>query len=51
MAIAEHDGGSVDHFVEMMNEEARKIGATNTNFVNPSDCTMTITIQQHTMFT
>lgn len=36
MAIAEHVGGSVDHFVEMMNEEARKIGATNTNFVNPS---------------
>lgn len=36
MAIAEHIGGSVEHFVEMMNEEARNIGATNTNFVNPS---------------
>lgn len=36
MAIAEHVGGSVEHFVEMMNEEARNIGATNTNFVNPS---------------
>lgn len=36
MAIAEHVGGSVDAFVEMMNEEAQLIGATNTHFVNPS---------------
>lgn len=36
MAIAEHIGGSVEHFVEMMNEEVQNIGATNTNFVNPS---------------
>ncbi len=28
MMIAEHVGGSVDHFVEMMNEEAASIGAT-----------------------
>lgn len=35
MAIAEHLGGTVDHFVEMMNEEARLLGATNTHFVNP----------------
>lgn len=32
--IAENIGGSVDHFVEMMNEEAKRIGATNTNFAN-----------------
>lgn len=37
MAIAEHiGGGSIDHFVEMMNEEALLLGATNTHFVNPS---------------
>lgn len=37
--IAENIGGSVDQFVEMMNEEARSIGATNTNFVNPHGLT------------
>lgn len=36
MAIAEHLGGSVERFVEMMNEEARALGATNTHFVNPT---------------
>lgn len=35
MMIAENVGGSVDHFIEMMNEEALAIGATNTHFVNP----------------
>lgn len=35
MMIAENVGGSVEAFVSMMNEEARSLGATNTNFVNP----------------
>lgn len=35
MLIAENIGGSVEHFVEMMNEEAKALGATNTNFMNP----------------
>ena len=35
MLIAENIGGSVDHFLEMMNEKAHELGATNTNFVNP----------------
>lgn len=35
MMIAENVGGSVDHFVEMMNEEALRLGATNTSFANP----------------
>lgn len=35
MLIAENIGGSVEHFVEMMNEEAKRIGATNTSFANP----------------
>jgi D-alanyl-D-alanine carboxypeptidase len=39
MLIAEGIGGSVDHFVEMMNEEAQRLGATNTNFVNPHGLT------------
>ncbi len=36
VAIAEHIGGTTEQFVAMMNAEAREIGATNTNFVNPS---------------
>ncbi len=35
IAIAEHVGGSVDKFLEMMNEKAREIGALNTNFTTP----------------
>lgn len=33
--IAEHIGGSVEGFAAMMNQEAKTIGATNSNFVNP----------------
>ncbi|MGN0401102.1 MAG: D-alanyl-D-alanine carboxypeptidase family protein [Acetatifactor sp.] len=39
MMIAENVGGTVEHFVEMMNEEAQKIGATNTHFSNPNGLT------------
>ncbi len=39
MMIAEHVGGSVDNFVDMMNERAREIGATHTAFKNPSGLT------------
>lgn len=35
MAVAEHLGGSVDGFVEMMNVKAKEIGALNTHFANP----------------
>jgi D-alanyl-D-alanine carboxypeptidase len=35
-AIAEHIGGSVDGFVQMMNERASELGMTNTHFVNPN---------------
>lgn len=35
MTIAKHVGGSVENFVEMMNQESREIGATNTHFMNP----------------
>lgn len=33
--IAENVSGSVEAFVELMNEEAVKLGATNSNFMNP----------------
>lgn len=33
--IAEHIGGSVDGFVRLMNAEAWRLGANNTNFANP----------------
>lgn len=37
--IAEQYGGTVEHFCEMMNEEAKAIGATNSNFTNPHGLT------------
>ena len=33
--IAENISGSVEAFVELMNEEAAKLGATNSHFMNP----------------
>lgn len=39
MLIAENIGGTPEHFVEMMNEEALRLGATNTNFLNPHGLT------------
>ena len=36
VAIAEHVGGSVESFALMMNDEARRIGAVNSHFVNPN---------------
>lgn len=35
VAIAEHISGSTEEFVSLMNQEAKRLGATNTNFVNP----------------
>jgi len=35
VAIAEHISGSVEAFAELMNEEAKKLGAVDTHFVNP----------------
>jgi len=35
IAIAEHVGGSVENFADMMNKKAREIGANNTHFVTP----------------
>ncbi len=39
MMIAENVGGSVEHFVELMNQEALELGATNTHFMNPHGLT------------
>lgn len=39
MMIAENVGGTTDRFIEMMNEEANRLGATNTNFCNPHGLT------------
>lgn len=36
VAIAEHVGGSIEAFAEMMNAEAARLMATNTHFANPS---------------
>ena len=34
--LAEHVGGSVEGFSDMMNKKAKEIGCTNTHFVNPN---------------
>lgn len=39
MMIAEHVGGSVENFVQMMNDEARRLGCTRTQFSNPHGLT------------
>ena len=39
LLIAENIGGSVSAFVDMMNEEALSLGATNTHFMNPNGLT------------
>ncbi len=39
LMIAEHVGGSVSNFVDMMNEEARSLGMTGTHFMNPHGLT------------
>ncbi len=36
VALAIHHSGSVENFVNVMNERAKRIGADNTNFKNPS---------------
>ncbi|SDC01254.1 MULTISPECIES: D-alanyl-D-alanine carboxypeptidase family protein [unclassified Candidatus Frackibacter] len=36
VAIAEHIGGSVEEFAQMMNRKAREIGALDTSFQNPN---------------
>ncbi len=35
-AIAKHVSGSIEAFVQLMNEKAKELDATNTNFVNPN---------------
>jgi len=36
IAIAEHVGGSVENFADMMTKKAKEIGAVNTSFKNPN---------------
>lgn len=45
MAIAEHVGGSMEGFAEMMNEKAKDIGCENSWFITPNglDATQTFT--------
>ena len=39
LQVAEHVGGSVDFFVEMMNDKARELGCNGTLFTNPTGLT------------
>ena len=36
IVLAEHVSGSVEEFSKLMNEKAKELGCTNTNFVNPN---------------
>lgn len=36
LQVAEHVGGSVENFVQMMNDRAAQLGCTNTVFTNPT---------------
>lgn len=36
LQLSEHIGGSVDAFVQMMNDRAAQLGCTNTVFTNPT---------------
>lgn len=36
VALAEHVGGSVEKFADMMNQKARDLGCTNTYFITPN---------------
>ena len=39
LALAKHISGSIDGFVNLMNEKAKEVGALNTNFENPNGLT------------
>ncbi len=39
MLVAQGVGGTVDEFIDMMNNEAKTLGATNTHFMNPHGLT------------
>ncbi|HZY16061.1 MAG TPA: D-alanyl-D-alanine carboxypeptidase family protein, partial [Ramlibacter sp.] len=39
MALAEGVGGTVEHFVELMNQQAKALGMTNTSYKNPEGLT------------
>ena len=41
VAVAEHTGGSVQRFVEMMNAKAEEVGVRDSSFVNPTGLTAT----------
>lgn len=36
IVLAEHVSGSIEAFAELMNQKAKKLGCTSTNFVNPN---------------
>lgn len=43
VALAEHVGGSVEGFADMMNEKARDLGCTNTYYITPNGLDASIT--------
>lgn len=43
VALAEHVGGSVEGFADMMNEKARDLGCTNTYYITPNGLDASVT--------
>ena len=50
LQLAEHIGGSVDGFVQMMNARAAELGCTNTVLPTQPVFRMRISIQRHTIW-
>ena len=48
VVVAEHLGGSVEGFVEMMNRRAQELGMTNTHFINPTGLSGEDRTENHT---
>lgn len=47
VAIAEHIGGDVESFADMMNQKAKELGCTNTHFITPNGLDKKDDISQH----
>lgn len=50
LQVAEQIGGSVDAFVQKMNDRAKELGCTNTVFINLPVSGCTTSIPQHMMW-
>ena len=50
VALAEHEGGSVPHFIKEMNAQAQGMGLSCTHFTTPNDCATAATTRVHAIW-